>query len=273
MDLTPRSLIRTLVMLLVAAALAVGLQAHEGMQSGDDLYRYSVARSSASSDCPYDYVEMGAAARTLSLRTSEGAEADDGGAVLALRQPFEFYQTPQRALVVSANGYLAAASALEDDDGGDFSNDCPLPARVADLPAAQERIYVYHDDLRPRRDGGGQVREAFFRRCPRTGAQGRAEPCTVVEWNGFERSGPLLSTQPLRAQAVLYHGSQEIALQYATLDDSRAASATIGLQGFGARAGRSVGCNALDTVREQAAVCFFDPRHPPQPQPQPAPHR
>lgn len=267
MDVTPRSLTRMLAVLLAGVALAVGLQAQEGTGNGADLYRYEVARSGTSPDCSYDFIEMGPDARTLALAPRGSADADDGAAVLVLEQPFELYQSPQKALVVSGNGYLAAADSLDQDDGSDFSNDCPLP-RVADNGVArQERIYAYHDDLRPRRDGGGQVRTAFFERCPRGSAQGKAEACTIVEWNGFEREGPLLSTQPLRVQALLYHDSQEIALQYASMDDSRAASATIGLQGFGARAATTVGCNMPDSVRAQRAVCFFDPRHPPQPRP------
>jgi hypothetical protein len=260
MDLTTRSLTRTLAALLTAAALAVGLQAHEGVATGADLYRYTPARSGAAADCAYDYVELGAAGQTLRLTARPGAEADDGAAVLALQRPFELYQSARSTLVVSGNGYLAAAASLDEDDGSDFSNDCPIPERADNPQASQDRIYVYHDDLRPRRDGGGQVRQAFFERCPRPGALGTPQPCTVVEWNGFERSGPLLSTQPLRAQAVLYHGSHEVALQYATLDDSRAASATVGLQGLGGRTASAAGCDTLDTVRARTAVCFFDPR-------------
>ena len=101
-----------------------------------------------------------------------------------------------------------------------------------------------------------------FPACPRAGGNG-PEACTVVEWNGYEVSSPLLSTQPLRAQAVLYHTTRQVALQYASIDDSRAASATIGLQGLGGRAASVVGCDTVDTVRAQRAVCFFDPRYPP----------
>lgn len=263
MDLTRRTLVGMLAALAAATALAVGLQAHEGLDGNRSLYRYTVLRSGASPACEYRYVELGSAGRTLSLDASPGKEPDDGGAVLALERPFELYQKRYPALVVSANGYLAAADALDEDDGGDFSNDCPLRRDAGEPGSRVERIYVYHDDLRPRRDGGGQVRHAYFPTCPRDGGGPQPEGCTVVEWNGFERSGPLLSTQPLRAQAVLYHDTLQVAMQYASLDDSRAASATIGLQGFGGRSASAAGCDAVDTVRERQAVCFFDPRHPP----------
>ena len=240
MDLTRRTLVGMLAALAAATALAVGLQAHEGVDGGRSLYRYTVLRSDASPACEYRYIELGPAGRTLSMQAAPGAEADDGGVLLTLERPFELYQTRHPSLVVSANGYLAAASTLDVDDGGDFSNDCPL-----------------------RRDGGGQVRHAYFPTCPRDGGGTQPEGCTVIEWNGYERSGPLLSTQPLRAQAVLYHDTLQVAMQYATLDDSRAASATIGLQGFGGRSASAAGCDAVDTVRARRAVCFFDPRHTP----------
>ncbi|WP_146910276.1 hypothetical protein [Arenimonas daejeonensis] len=106
-----RSLIRTLVALLAGAALAVGLQAREGVDANPGLYRYAMAQSTASSDCPYDYVEMGAGGRSLALSSRPGAATDDGGAVLGLQVPMELYQSPIHALVVSGNGYLAAAGS------------------------------------------------------------------------------------------------------------------------------------------------------------------
>ncbi|WP_146910278.1 hypothetical protein [Arenimonas daejeonensis] len=81
----------------------------------------------------------------------------------------------------------------------------------------------------------------------------------MIEWNGFERAGPIPSTVPLVAQAVLYHDSHEIALQYASVDDSLGGQATVGLQGLDGRAARTLGCNAPRLVRARQAVCFFDP--------------
>ena len=255
------SLTRTLAALLAGAALAVGLQASEGLDAKAGLYRYTVARNTTSSDCSYHYVEMGADGRTVALSPRPGADADDGAAVLALKQPLELYQAPLQALVVSGNGYIAAADTLGEDDGSDFSNDCELPVLAENVPASQNRIYVYHDDLRPQ--SGGSLRQAHFPSCPRTSRSGRPEACTVVEWNRFEHAGPIPSTVPLVAQAVLYHDSHEIALQYASVDDSQGGQATIGLQGLDGRAGRQAGCNARRQVQARQAVCFFDPRQPP----------
>jgi hypothetical protein len=62
---------------------------------------------------------------------------------------------------------------------------------------------------------------------------------------------------------VLYHASHEIALQYASVDDSKGAQATVGLQGFDGRAGRQAACNRGGQVQPGRAVCFYDPRQRP----------
>ena len=256
------SLMLRLFGLALAAAIAVGLQAGERASGGADLYGYALVDSDLGPTCRYDYVDLGEGADVLALAPGHPAAAsDDLAAVLPLAEPFEFYQLPNQALVVSANGYLAAAASLEAEDGSDFSNDCSLPARADNATAVQDRVYVYHDDLRPQ--PGGSIRHAYFPTCPRPSADGVAEACTVVEWNRFERATALQSSQPLRAQAVLYHASHGIAMQYASVDDSRAAQATIGLQGLDGRTARQAGCDLPDRVKPRQAVCFFDPRHRP----------
>ena len=262
MNPNPKGLLLQLAGLVLATAVALGLQAREGATLSDNLYGYTMAESPGDGTCGFHYIDLEGSGQPLALvRGNAKAEADDQAAVLRLQQPFELYQLPALSLVVSGNGYLAVADSLAVEDGSDFSNDCSLPARADNPAAAQNRIYVYHDDLRPLPGGG--VRQAFFARCPRASAGGADEACTVVEWNGFERAGPVPSTQPLRAQAVLYHGSQEIALQYASLDDSRAAQATIGLQGFDGRAAREASCNSAQRRTSRQSICFFDPRHRP----------
>ncbi len=260
MNLDPhrRTLALKLGSLVVAAALAVGLNAGEAESRSGSLYRYERVDSGEDVACGFDYIDLADAGRPLVLAPADaGTPPDDAAAVLPLQAPFELYQSSTRALVVSGNGYLAAAGSLGDDDGSDFSNDCPLPLPPDNGQARGNRIYVYHDDLRLQ--AGGQVRQAWFPHCPRAGAAGD-EACTVVEWQGFEVNGPLRSTQPLKAQAVLYHRSHQVALQYASLDDSRGATATIGLQGFDARAGAQHSCNGERPIAPRQAVCFFDPR-------------
>lgn len=256
------SLLLKLFGLAFAAAIAVGLQASERAGGGADLFGYTLVESGTGPVCGYDYVDLGENAEVLALVPGHPAAAsDDLAAVLPLAEPFEFYQWPNAALVVSSNGYLAAAGSLAQEDGADYSNDCSLPARADNPAAVQDRAYVYHDDLRAQE--GGNIRHAYFTACPRASATGDAEPCTVVEWNRFERATALRSSQPLRAQAVLYHRSHAIVFQYASVDDSRAAQATIGLQGLDGRTARLAGCDLPDRVKPRQAMCFFDPRHRP----------
>lgn len=257
-DLDRRSLTLKLGSLVLAAAVAVGLQAREGSVQREDLYRYDVLESGQDEGCGFEYVNLDRDGQSLPLApTRLGTPIDDSAAVLPLAAPFELYQSPTKALVVSGNGYLAAAGSTAEDDGSDFSNDCALPVVPDNLSARGNRIYVYHDDLRLQ--PGGRMRQAYFANCPRSGMQGD-EACTVVEWDGFEANGPLHSTQPLKAQAVLYHRSHGVALQYASLDDSRGQGATVGLQGFDSRTGRQHSCNGDRRIRPGHAVCFLDPR-------------
>lgn len=259
MNKTAKGILLQLACLLAAVAIAVGLQARERAYA--NLYTYALADSDTVAACGYDYVALDEHGTLPMSVARPGAARDDRAALVPLERPFEFYQSPLDALVVSDNGYLASAGSLEREDGTDFSNDCGLPVKADNAAASQDRVYVYHDDLRPQ--AGGSVRQAFFETCPRVPGSGRSEACTVVEWNRFERTGPLPSARPLVAQAVLYHGSHEIALQYASVDDSQGAQATIGLQGFDGRAARQAGCDTPRQVRARQALCFFDPRKPP----------
>jgi hypothetical protein len=253
------SLLLKLASLVLAAALAVGPQARE--RANAHLYGYALSDNGSDPDCRYDFIDLGPTGRPVAMSSAKaGAAGDDRAAVLALAAPFELYQAPTVSLVASDNGYLAVADSLESEDGADFSNDCGLPVRADNPAASQDRIYLYHDDLRPQ--AGGVIKQAYFGHCPRTSALGAPEACTVVEWSGFERAGPLRSSRPLHAQAVLYHGSHEVALQYASVDDSLGGQATVGLQGFDGRVARQAGCNAPRQVRPRQAVCFRDPRHP-----------
>lgn len=84
-----------------------------------------------------------------------------------------------------------------------------------------------------------------------------ADPLKVEDGSEFSNDCSL------PAQAVLYHGSHGIALQYASVDDSGAARATVGLQGFDGRTARQASCNTGGQVSARQAICFHDPRRQP----------
>jgi hypothetical protein len=257
------------LLLFAMSLLAVaGAHAQRSAPSTFDSYGYR-AFDSHGSQCSYNYVDASTGS-LLSLTAASGAApaSDDGGAVVNLAAPFQLYGISGNALVASSNGYLAAAPDLASEDGGDFSGDCPLPA-IADNPAAsQTRIYAYHADL----DGApnaGSMYAQYFAACPRAGEFGIAEACTVVQWQNWALRN---QSGVLNMQAVLYHTTFEIALQYQTLDASLGSAATIGTQSNNAISGNAYSCPqpTCPTCRKRGrlltpamAVCFFDPRYMP----------
>ena len=224
-----------------------------------DRYGYQ-AYTSGSAQCAYDYVDASdGVILNLSAASAAAPASDDGAAMVALAAPFELYGVAVNTLVVSSNGYLAAAGDLATEDGGDFSADCPLPAIADNAAASQSRIYAYHADL----DGApnaGAIQSRHFASCPRASESGSDEACTVVQWRNWALRG---QSGALDMQVVLYHTSFEIALQYQALDASLGATATIGTQGPDAVSGNAFACRGSRPLPAASAICLFDPRHPP----------
>lgn len=228
-----------------------------GPAIGSETYGYVVLDQS-SPGCPFQYVDIAATGTTVVLQASgDEAPADDGGAVLTLAEPFELYGVALENLIVSSNGYLAAASSLEADDGGDFSNDCPLPAIPGNPGGTASRIYAYHTDLSGV-DSGGSILHQHFPSCPRSSGVFDGESCTVVQWNNW---GFASSSDGIDLQAVLYHQSQLVVLQIAA-NERPDGNATIGLQGPGARSAVVSRCNGPLPATPATAACFYDPRFP-----------
>ena len=110
--LSVNGLLLQLLGLVLATVFALGLQARERANGPRDAYGYSVFDGPQPGACRFDYVDLGEAGRALAMQPGHGgAAADDAAADIELARPFEFYQQPRKALVVSANGYLAAAGS------------------------------------------------------------------------------------------------------------------------------------------------------------------
>jgi len=216
-----------------------------------DAYGYRVADSvTASGECAHAPVTLDAGAVDLML-----ADLDDGSAALNLSLPLPFYGSPQADWRVSANGYLAASMGDMVDDGSDFSGDCPLPA-IADNPSAtMARIHALHADLEL--DAMARIRTQFFTLCPRASTLGDAEACTVVEWSGVRRIGTGVAGPRASFQAVLYHASGEVALQYMSVPVGFVPRATLGLQSADLSSGITASCAVPPPVSGQT-VCMFD---------------
>jgi hypothetical protein len=267
---------RALAFSFVTVSLLAVTAAHaqRSAPSSFDSFGYQAVDSSGA-QCSYSYVDASGGDILNLTAASNAANAptanDDGGAVVSLSAPFQLYGVSQNSLVASSNGYLAAATDLTQEDGGDFSQDCPLPAIADNVVATQARIYAYHADL----DGtpnNGTMYTQFYASCPRASDSGNAEACTVVQWQNWAMRG---QTGTLNMEAVLYHTTFEIALQYQTLDASLGSTATIGTQSNNATSGNAYACggashntdrifaNGFDVVSRvpAMAVCFFDPRY------------
>lgn len=223
-----------------------------------DSYGYAVSNS-AEAHCPAGYIDIAASGQPLSL-VAAGSEpaGDDGGAELALPLPFEFYGIAGDRLVASSNGYLAPGASLEQEDGGYWRNDCPLPSIPDNARASYARIHALADDLE--QGASGSLLWQHFDICPRSSMAIESEPCTVVQWQDWRRLG---SSEPLDFQVVLYHQSAAIAVQYAPGSAMLPAGASIGLQDADATTAALHVCGETPPPLPGSSVCFHDPRFPP----------
>lgn len=231
----------------------------------------TLAYDQTSPICAAAFVDISATGTVVGF-TAVGTQPalDEGGAVIPLGEPFELYGTVVTHLVVSTNGYLAAAAGLSAESGGDFSNDCPLPAIAEEGPSTPLRIAVLHDDLDGSAFAGpgteGTVHHQHFTNCPRPSDTIGAESCTIVQWSGWRVFG---SPVTFDLQAILYHQSFEIALQFAGGDytaqppSADPTGATVGLQDETASTGISPVCNLQNLSMTGSGFCFFEPRFPP----------
>jgi hypothetical protein len=215
------------------------------------------ALSSAVGGCAHTWVDIAATGTPLAL-TAAGSDpaADDGGAVLTLPAPFQFFDRVVTAMVVSSNGYLAFTNSLDRDSGGDFSEDCPLPAVPHPGPAVSPRILVLHDDL----DGsssGGQIVYQDAPVCPRPSEALGNEPCIVISWLDWSIPG---GADTFSLQAILYLTSSQIVTSVQA--STAIPSGTAGLQSHRAEVALAPGCNGGGYVAGGSSLCYFDPRYP-----------
>lgn len=248
---TARALL-ALALLAPASALA-----QREPPSRMDAYGYLVSADPA--ECAYQPIDVSAAAPLLPFAADGAASAsDDGHATVLLGAPFELYGNAVSQFAMSTNGYLAAAAGPHEDDGGDFSNDCPLPAVPDHVGAGTARILALHDDLAA--GSGGALRSAYYASCPRAAGSGVDEACSVFDWSGWTRVG---HADGLAFQVVIYHASFEIALQYANTGDG-GTGASVGAQDATASSAVEYACNGSRLLQPARSLCLFDPRFPPQ---------
>ena len=255
-----------LAFIVAAAAQAQRSHSPNGRQ---DAFGYTIF-DQTSGTCRFQFTDIHTTGSPVTFQApyalpGDPAADDDGGAVVALASPFEFYARPVTALVMSSNGYYAAAGALNLEDGRDFSNDAWLPAVPGYVPFASGsptysgpgRFMAYHGDLLART--GSAAHSQYFATCPRASEAFGGEPCTILQWSNWGLAG---SSDTFSFQVVLYHHSFENVAQIGTGDSSGGAHATIGMQDFEARSGVLYAANTGGAVPAGTAVCFFEPRFP-----------
>lgn len=222
----------------------------------DDAYGYAVFDTSTNR-CVNAPVDIAATGTPIDLVATEpdGNAADEGAAVLALSTPFEYYGTAVESVTVSSNGYLALGGAGGAESGGDFSNDCPLPAVPDNASPASGRVYPLHDDL----VGTGELSMEYFDSCPRPSGTSVEGACTVVQWTQWQT---LAAAESMTFQVLLYHASAVIAVQYLDVPATALTSATVGLQNAASTSGATIRCNSVQADRPVQGFCAYDPRFP-----------
>ncbi|MDX1387843.1 MAG: hypothetical protein R3344_01555 [Acidobacteriota bacterium] len=245
----------SVVALVATAWLPARAQERPATPVGPDAFGYVVYDQSGA-ECAFDFVDIAASGAAVSFTASGASPADDdGGAVIVPVLPFELYGVAVSGVVMSSNGYLAMASSLVSDAGGDFSNDRVLPAVPDQAPGVPGRILAYHDELSGFATSGSAYHE-HFAPCPRPSEALGSEPCTIFQWTdwGFAGGG-----EPFDFQVVVYHQTSEIVVQLrpaaAVLADG-----TIGIQNPNATIGSQYRPEVALTA--DTAVCFFEPRFP-----------
>ena len=218
----------------------------------EDSGGYSVVDETASS-CRYQAVNIRSTGETLEIAGGN----DDGAAVVTLGG-FGLSVFGERAtrVAMSTNGYISLDAT---DNGGDFSNDCPLPARpnLGSLDAT--RLMPLHDDLIPE-----DMYYQYFETCPRSPDAGGAESCHVFQWDGvgFFRSNQSPDGD-FEVVAIVYRDG-DIVYQYAGDNPRQGASGTLGLQNGGREAAATYTCSIdagdSSTLTDQRAVCFTAPK-------------
>ena len=220
-------------------------------------------RLDAAGGCAAGLIDLTTTGSALVLQAS-GAEPalDEGAALLVLQEPFEFYGVVYTSVVVSTNGYLAMAPSLEREDGGDFSNDCELPAIPGNDSATIARVLPFHDDLSGA-DTAGSIYTQYFATCPRASEAIGNESCTVIQWSDWSHVAPVAAFD---FEVVLYHGSFQVVFLYGDLSGVDVGDLSAGLQDGTATDGLVAACNGKGSLGASgpatAAQCFLEPRAP-----------
>ncbi len=203
--------------------------------------------------CLFQAIDISGAGKILTLAQS-GVEpaSDEGVAAEILVVWFTFYDNTFTDVAVSSNGYVAFGQ----DDGRDFSNDCPIPAVPGNDQTSPARVMALHDDL----DGeNSSILMDYFAVCPRQSGTRADGACSVFQWQDW---GYAYREGTVTFQAILYHESGTIVVQYLQAPVEPALSATLGIQNGTSDSAVQMACDATVDLTRSRAVCFYRPDYP-----------
>ena len=211
------------------------------------------AADETASGCRYSAVDISGSGQQLDMVGGN----DDGAAVVQLGgYGLSLFGDRVGQVAMSTNGYLSLDAT---DDGGDWSNDCPLPARPNLGSLSGSRIMALHDDL--------VIDDAYYQyfdTCPRSPDGGGSDACHVFQWSG---AGFFVSNQApdgdFDVVALVYVGSGDIVYQYSGDNPRAGASGTIAVQSGGQESAATYSCS-IDTgddatLINRRAVCMSAP--------------
>jgi hypothetical protein len=202
-------------------------------------------------NCERQFVDISATGTDLTIidsNTNDSVPAnDDGVAAVSLVEPFNLYGQSISGLYLSTNGYISTDPA---ETGGDFDNDCPLPA-TPNRGSTQARIIPLHDDLKVQ-----NMYHQHFNSCPRAASANQDLSCDIFMYKGVDLFDTSTVTENFNFEAILYPSISLWVYQYDGTGFNPQSS-TIGLQNNNATDGAAFACNTANSINTQEAVCVY----------------
>ena len=202
--------------------------------------------------CDRSFVDISGSGSLLNWQAAgtQYPAADEGSVLIQLSQAIDHYGESVSQLRASTNGYFSTSANAS---GGDWDNDCPLPA-TPDQDNIGGRIAVMHDDLQD-----AVFYHQFFLSCPRPSDTGGNLSCEVFQWSDVD----LLDTPSVESfdiQAILYPTTSQWVFQYAGTGFDGSFSTT-GMQNAAASDGLTFACNSAGSLNDVEAICLFNKDH------------
>ena len=202
--------------------------------------------------CDRSFIDISNSGNLLSWQADgSGFPANDEGSVLIqLSAAFDHYGESVNQLRASTNGYFSTSANA---NGGDWDNDCPLPA-TPNQDNVGGRIAALHGDLR-----SADFYHQFFANCPRAADTGGSLACEVFQWDGADVFGDAM-VENIDIQAILYPATSQWVFQYAGTGFDGSFSTT-GMQNAAASDGLNFACNSAGSLNDAEAICLFNKNH------------